>query len=84
MPMTTEMKKISNTKRWCCDEWPCNKCKYKPMKEARAAAERNAEPNGVQRKSHCRRRSGGEKSKGAMAIEGKHGSEVWPEEPERR
>ena len=23
------------------------------MKEARAAAERNAEPNGVQRKSHC-------------------------------
>jgi len=54
------------------------------MKEARAAAERNAEPNGVQRKSHCRRRSGGEKSKGAMAVEGTHGSEVWPEEPERR
>jgi hypothetical protein len=25
----------------------------KPMKGARAAAVRNAEPNGVQRKSHC-------------------------------
>jgi hypothetical protein len=78
MPMTTEMKKISNTTRWCCDEWPCNKCKYKPMKEARAAAERNAELNGVQRNSHCRRRRGGEEEQRS------YGSEVWPEEPERR
>ena len=54
------------------------------MKEARAAAERSAEPNEVKRRSHCRRMSGGEKSKGAMAIEGMRGSEVWPEEPERR
>lgn len=65
-------------------EWPCGRASIKPMKEARAAAERSAEPNGVQRRSHCRRMSGGEKSKGAMAIEGMRGSEVWPEEPERR
>jgi hypothetical protein len=37
----------------CYDAWPCDRAGIKPMKEARAAAVRKAEPNGVQRKSHC-------------------------------
>ena len=65
-------------------EGPCDGASIKPMKEARAAAEKSAEPNGVKRRSHSRRMSGGEKSKRVMAIEGMRGSEVWPEEPERR
>ena len=29
MPMTTEVKKISNTTRWCCDGMALRPCKYK-------------------------------------------------------
>jgi hypothetical protein len=46
------------------------------MKGARAAAVRNAEPTGVQRRSPARRRSGGDESKGAMAVEGTRGSGI--------
>jgi hypothetical protein len=40
-------------------EWPCNKCKYKPMKEARAAAKEMQSQMEYRERATARRRSEG-------------------------